>query len=187
VTVAKEPDRRGELEGNRKTTARGMPGDSGVTVATTCTLSAAAHRRPAFPAPSDREGKEISSKTRATCAARSRRCVLHRALFEKLNSRQLIAHALATPSTIITRERACEECRPHPEELAKQASRRMVTTHGLAAILRDARKGALLRMRKTRWRGMTALYGAAPRPRLQHREHLAIEAAGTRPLQPRRG
>jgi hypothetical protein len=36
---------------------------------------------------------------------------------------------------------------PHPEELAKQASRRMDTTHGLAAILRDARKGALLRMR----------------------------------------
>ena len=36
---------------------------------------------------------------------------------------------------------------PHPEELAKQASRRMDATHGLAAILRDARKGALLRMR----------------------------------------
>jgi hypothetical protein len=36
---------------------------------------------------------------------------------------------------------------PHPEELAKQASRRMDATHGLAVILRDARKGALLRMR----------------------------------------
>src|SRR6267154_3019731 len=43
--------------------------------------------------------------------------------------------------------RACEEYLPHPEELAKQASRRMDTTDGLAAILRDARKGALLRMR----------------------------------------
>jgi hypothetical protein len=53
VTVAKEPDRRGELEVSRKTIARGMPGDSGVTVVTTCTLFAAAHRRPAFPAPSD--------------------------------------------------------------------------------------------------------------------------------------
>jgi hypothetical protein len=74
--VAKEPDRRGELEENRKTIARGMPGDSGVTVATTCTLSAAAHRRPAFPAPSDQEGKEVQSKPRATCAARSRKCVL---------------------------------------------------------------------------------------------------------------
>jgi hypothetical protein len=39
---------------------------------------------------------------------------------------------------------ALEEYQPHPEELAKQASRRMDTTHGLAAILRDARKGALL-------------------------------------------
>jgi len=38
----------------------------------------------------------------------------------------------------IARVRACEEYRPHPEELAKQASRRMDTTHGLAAILRDA-------------------------------------------------
>src|SRR5260370_9846236 len=36
---------------------------------------------------------------------------------------------------------------PHPEELAKQASRRMDAPPGLAAILRDARKGALLRMR----------------------------------------
>jgi hypothetical protein len=34
--------------------------------------------------------------------------------------------------------------RPHPEELAKQASRRMATTYGHATILRDARKGALL-------------------------------------------
>src|SRR3984893_7730001 len=44
-------------------------------------------------------------------------------------------------------EEARKKYRPHPEELAKQASRRMDTTHGLAAILRDARKGALLRMR----------------------------------------
>ena len=36
---------------------------------------------------------------------------------------------------------------PHPEELAQQASRRMDATHGLAVILRDAREGALLRMR----------------------------------------
>src|SRR5882724_4902048 len=43
--------------------------------------------------------------------------------------------------------RACEEYRPHPEELAKQASRRMDTMHGLAAILRDAAKRPLLRMR----------------------------------------
>src|ERR1700675_1199912 len=75
MTVAKEPDRRGELEENRKTIARGMPGDSGVTVATTCTLFAAAHRRPAFPAPSDERVKENSGKPRAKRAARPRICV----------------------------------------------------------------------------------------------------------------
>src|SRR3981189_2913281 len=69
MTVAKEPDRK-EHEANRKTIARGMPGDSGVTVATTCTLFAAAHRRPAFPAPSDWRVKENTSKARADCAAR---------------------------------------------------------------------------------------------------------------------
>ena len=42
---------------------------------------------------------------------------------------------------------AAMEHGPHSEELAQQASRRMDATHGLAAILRDARKGALLRMR----------------------------------------
>ena len=31
ATVAKEPDHRGEHEGNRKTIAQGMPGVSGVT------------------------------------------------------------------------------------------------------------------------------------------------------------
>src|ERR1700694_4466522 len=41
-------------------------------------------------------------------------------------------------------------CRPHPEELAKQASRRMDTTCELAAILRDAAKTPLLRMRSER-------------------------------------
>jgi hypothetical protein len=35
---------------------------------------------------------------------------------------------------------------PHPEELAKQASRRMDATRGLAAILRDG-ASRLLRMR----------------------------------------
>src|SRR5882762_5923515 len=48
--------------------------------------------------------------------------------------------------------RAYDEYRPHPEELAKQASRRMDTMHGLAAILRDAAKRPLLRMRPCIWR-----------------------------------
>ena len=52
---------------------------------------------------------------------------------------------------------------PHPEELAKQASRRMDATHGLAAILQDARKGALLRMRPERY-SLARRRGDASRP-----------------------
>src|ERR1700693_4245098 len=40
----------------------------------------------------------------------------------------------STPhSQLSSREGACEGYRPHPEELAKQASRRMDATQGLAA------------------------------------------------------
>jgi hypothetical protein len=49
VTVAKEPDRRGEHEGNRKTIARGMPGDSGVTVVATRALFATGASAPGIP------------------------------------------------------------------------------------------------------------------------------------------
>src|SRR6266850_6114192 len=41
----------------------------------------------------------------------------------------------------VSADYATPKPRPHPEELAKQASRRMDATQGLAAILRDARKG----------------------------------------------
>jgi hypothetical protein len=34
MTVTTKPDHRGEHEGNRKTIARGMPGETGVTVVT---------------------------------------------------------------------------------------------------------------------------------------------------------
>jgi hypothetical protein len=70
ATVAKEPDRRGEREVSRKTIARGMPGVSGVTVVTTVHFLPRAHRRPAFPAPSDRRGREIDGKPRVLRAAR---------------------------------------------------------------------------------------------------------------------
>jgi hypothetical protein len=59
-------------------------------------LSAIAHAaigrigRPAFPAPSDEEGKEIESKARANCAARSRGRVWERGLFEIEISRRLL-------------------------------------------------------------------------------------------------
>jgi hypothetical protein len=79
VTVAKEPDRRGEHEGNRKTIARGMPGDSGVLVVTRvrstttkCTRGRGCNGHPAFPAPSDRRVRKFRAKPRAYPAARSR-------------------------------------------------------------------------------------------------------------------
>src|SRR4030081_1466586 len=62
---------RGEHEGNRKTIARGMPGNPGVTVVTTlvcfllCTRGCGRIRRPAFPAPSEFRERHISGKTRA--------------------------------------------------------------------------------------------------------------------------
>jgi hypothetical protein len=60
-------------------------------------------------------------------------------------------HHRASRGLVVRDARRCraphhEGLRLHPEELAKQASRRMDTTQGLAAILRDARKGALLRV-----------------------------------------
>src|SRR5258705_8078321 len=45
---------------------------------------------------------------------------------------------------------------PHPEELAKQASRRMDAKQGLAAILRDGGRGALERMRSVSFKGSFA-------------------------------
>src|ERR1700732_2936258 len=58
ATGANSPGHRGDHEGSRKTIARGMPGDSGVTVVTClrafyfCTQGSGRIERPAFPAPS---------------------------------------------------------------------------------------------------------------------------------------
>src|ERR1700716_3220580 len=71
MTVANKPGHRGEHEGSRKTIARGMPGNPGVTVVTTlvcfllCTRGCGRIRRPAFPAPSDFRGQDVPAKTRA--------------------------------------------------------------------------------------------------------------------------
>jgi hypothetical protein len=56
--------------------------------------------------------------------------------------------------------------RPHPEEAALLArlSRRMEARFGLAAILRDARKSALLRMRPSRCIAATAVENAVEKP-----------------------
>ena len=60
---------------------------------------------------------------------------------------------------------------PHPEELAKQASRRMDATNGLAAILRDAAKTPLLRMR-------SEIYSQARRGRSSITETPAMRSKG---------
>src|SRR6266446_7244773 len=64
ATVSNKPGHRGEHEVSRKTIARGMPGDSGVTVVTTLvcfvlfrTRGCGCIERPAFPAPSVFEGE----------------------------------------------------------------------------------------------------------------------------------
>src|SRR5205814_7749664 len=56
ATVSNKPGHRGEHEGNRKTIARGMPGETGVTVVTTlvCSLHLSharlrVHRAPGIP------------------------------------------------------------------------------------------------------------------------------------------
>src|SRR3981189_1932553 len=80
MTVTKKPDHRGEHEVSRKTIARGMPGNPGVTVVTTlvcfllCTRGCGRIRRPAFPAPSEFRGHTFQLNSRET-ARRDREAV----------------------------------------------------------------------------------------------------------------
>jgi 2-polyprenyl-6-methoxyphenol hydroxylase-like FAD-dependent oxidoreductase len=78
---------------------------------------------------------------------------IHSAIREKLYPREgppiwngrILWRGITAGDAFLSGRTMIMAARPHPEELAKQASRRMDATHGLAAILRDARKGALLR------------------------------------------
>src|SRR5213080_1688723 len=79
MTVSNKPGHRGEHEVSRKTIARGMPGETGVTVVTmlVCfilfrTRGCGRIARPAFPAPSVISGRMIFAKPRADRAARMR-------------------------------------------------------------------------------------------------------------------
>ena len=80
MTVTKEPGRRGEREVSRKPLRgecrvnRRDRGDYTRVLPTHCTRGCGRIGRPAFPAPSDWRGRDVSSKTRAECAARSRSC-----------------------------------------------------------------------------------------------------------------
>src|SRR5579864_612430 len=75
------PVHRGEHEVSRKTIARGMPGETGVTVVTTLvyfvfyrTRGCGRIERPAFPAPSLRGSRTKTQTSRKKHAARSRSC-----------------------------------------------------------------------------------------------------------------
>jgi hypothetical protein len=84
--IADDGDKQARSPGSTKepvkTIARGMPGDSGVTVVTNArvyyiTRGCGRIERPAFPAPSDWRGREFHGKTRAEHAAGSWICVRH--------------------------------------------------------------------------------------------------------------
>jgi hypothetical protein len=81
ATVANKPGHRGEHGISRKTIARGMLGDSGVTVVTMlacffiCTRGCGRGGRPAFPAPSDFRWAECSHQNSRTCGETKKLCL----------------------------------------------------------------------------------------------------------------
>src|SRR6266478_7074455 len=82
MTVTRRIRRRGEHEISRKTIARGMPVDPSEPVVNTLvcfvlfrTRGCGCSGHPAFPAPSEFEGRMLLGKNSRGCAARSRSCV----------------------------------------------------------------------------------------------------------------
>src|SRR5260370_35456405 len=83
ATVSNKPGHRGEREVSRKTIARGMPGETGVTVVTTLvclffyhTRGCGCIERPAFPAPSDIQGVGHRRQTSGrTCSEIAKLCL----------------------------------------------------------------------------------------------------------------
>src|SRR5207253_6662994 len=83
ATVSNKPGHRGEHEGNRKTIARGMPGETGVTVVTMLVCFTyhsharpRAHQAPGIPCALYFAGRTVLAKTRTHRAARPRRFVV---------------------------------------------------------------------------------------------------------------
>ena len=83
ATVSNKPGHRGEREVSRKTIARGMPGETGVTVVTTlvclflfCMRGCGRVGRPAFPAPSEFQKAGRSWQTsREACGEIAKPCL----------------------------------------------------------------------------------------------------------------
>src|SRR5260221_12909270 len=82
ATVSNKPGHRGEREVSRKTIARGMPGETGVTVVTmlvclfyfACEAAGASSARHSL-RPLTFRRRDVLGKPRAKAAARSRSCV----------------------------------------------------------------------------------------------------------------
>src|SRR6266404_8733873 len=99
ATVSNKPGHRGEREVSRKTIARGMPGETGVTVVTTlvCFFYFAREAAGALDArhslrPLIFRRRDVPGKTRAKRAARSRRYVCERGCLKNES-----AHARKAP------------------------------------------------------------------------------------------
>ena len=98
VTVAKEPEHRGERAIIRKTIAWGMPGESGVTCMLVCAFYSILHTRP-WGASSARHslrpfrgsGDRSQAKLAQTHAARMRRCALPSLRAQRSNPAFLLA------------------------------------------------------------------------------------------------
>jgi hypothetical protein len=106
ATVSNKLGHRGEREVSRKTIARGMPGRSGVTVVTNSrvfyyTRGCGRIERPAFPAPSDLRRRDVSGKTRAERAARSRSCVWRTRGCLKFESVKVFGASASFPSPLV--------------------------------------------------------------------------------------
>src|SRR6266550_8347195 len=84
ATVSNKPGHRGEHEGNRKTIAQGMPGETGVTVVTmlVCfvlfrTRGFGRIVRPAFPAPSVSKGERFMHSSGGSRRGNAKVCLMN--------------------------------------------------------------------------------------------------------------
>ena len=140
------PVARESAQESVNTIARGMPGDfrcdlTNACVAiyrTHCTRGYRAHRAPGIPAPSEQRAELTGQTSGETSREIAKACVHARSC---LNIRSSCGIGVIGTVQAVTG--------PHPEELAKQASRRMATA-GLSWF--ETREDALLTMRISQYR-----------------------------------
>ncbi len=145
ATVSNKLGHRGEREVSRKTIARGMPGRSGVTVVTNSrvfyyTRGCGRIERPAFPAPSDLRRRDVSGKTRAERAARSRSCVWRTRGCLKFESVKVFGACASFPSPLVGEGARAKRGRvrgfsprmqtPHPSRCSLRSHRATLSHRG---------------------------------------------------------